>query len=523
MTSKKLKLILTVVVLVLSSYNVASAAEEAKTISVNGDFDKGLTGWQRSGDVAVEKINGLEGHFSVRIGPGAGSIMQRITVGSDNHMMLSARIDAASTGRAKLDLRFLDENGRELMTIDSDKDMRPAKEKGEIRDYLKPHPLTESVEIVISKTTAPGYVLLDQVKLESYTENDPSLKGTGNLAEIMKPLWKGNVVSNEAVLMVSQDGKPALGTLMFQPTRIRSVTDYGGSVNYRDGVDFTSQGRTLICTPNSRMTQIKDTELLKGDLKWNVVGGKQVLVTYEHSDSWAGPVQSYAGEYLPKTIGKLSRHLPLKIVAFGDSITFGLGSSRLLKTPPFQAPWIELFTDELRRIYSDPEIALYNSSQSGADSNWAGAMAERMVASLDPDLVLIAFGQNDFWSISPDAFQNNISQIIQSVRSKNPNVEFLLISTMRFDPAYSVDSTYWDAVSQYDSKLKALTGVGLQLVDMTNISGAVFAAKSPKDCLNDPLHPNDYLSRWYAQSAVAALSPVPTGRVLPLPSPGSGH
>jgi lysophospholipase L1-like esterase len=257
------------------------------------------------------------------------------------------------------------------------------------------------------------------------------------------------------------------------------------------------------------MTQIRSTDLLKGDLQWNVVGGKQLLVTYEHSDQWTGPAQSYVGESLPKTMQKLIAHAPLKIVAFGDSITFGLGSSRMMKIPPLQAPWIELFTNELSKIHGDPSITLYNSSQSGADSNWARAMAQRMVASLDPDLVLIAFGQNDFWSVSPATFASNISAIIQSVRSKNPNAEFLLVSTMRFDPVYSADATYWDAVSQYDARLRALTGAGVQLVDMTDISGAVFAAKSPKDCLNDPLHPNDYLSRWYAQSAVAALSPVP--------------
>jgi lysophospholipase L1-like esterase len=502
------KHILAIVALVLSIHQVALAAEETRTITVNGDFEKGLTGWRSSGDVAIEKVRGHEGHFSVRIGPGAGSITQRVAVGSGNHMMLSVLIDAASTGTANVALRFLDGSGKELMVIDSDKDIKPGKEKGKISDYLKPHPLTESVEIVVSKTTAPGYVLVNQVKLETYTENDPSLKGTGDLAEIMKPLWKGNVVSNEAVLMMSRDGKPGLGTLMFQPTRILSVTDYAGSVHYREGVDFTSQGRTLICTPDSRMTQIKSTDLLKGDLQWNVVGGKQVLVTYEHSDPWTGPAQSYVGEFLPNTMQKLTARAPLKIVAFGDSITFGLGSSRMLKIPPFQAPWIELFTNQLSQIYRDPSITLYNSSQSGADSNWARTMAQRMVASLHPDLVLIAFGQNDFWSVSPDVFVSNISSIIQAVRSENSNAEFLLVSPMRFDPAYSVDNTYWDTVSQYDSRLRALTGVGVQLVDMTAISGAVFAAKSPKDSLNDPLHPNDYLSRWYAQSAVAALSPV---------------
>lgn len=506
MIGKKLKHILAIAAFVLAISPVALGAEDTKTITVNGDFEKGLTGWRSSGDVAIETVKALEGHPRVRIGPGAGSITQRIAVGGDNHMMFSAQIDAASTGTAILALRFLDGSGNELMVIDSARDMKPSKEKGRISDYLKPHPLTESVEIVVSKTTAPGYVLVDLVKLETYTENDPSVRGTGDLAEIMKPMWKGNVVFNEAVLMLSRDGKPGLGTLMFQPTRILSVTDYGGSVNYREGVDFTSQGRALICTPNSRMTQIKSADLLKGDLKWNVVGGKQVLVSYEHDDLWTGLTQGYIGALLPNTIQKLTTHAPLKVVAFGDSITFGVGSSRMLKIAPFQPPWIELFTNELRRIYTNPSITLYNSSQSGADSNWARTMAQRMVASLDPDLVLIAFGQNDFWSVSPDTFRSNISSVIQTVRSESPNAEFLLVSTMRFDPAYSVDNTYWDTVSQYDSKLKALTGVGVQLVDMTTISGTVFAAKSPKDSLNDPLHPNDYLSRWYAQSAVAALS-----------------
>jgi hypothetical protein len=78
---------------------------------------------------------------------------------------------------------------------------------------------------------------------------------------------------------------------------------------------------------------------------------------------------------------------------------------------------------------------------------------------------------------------------------------------MRFDPAYAADAIYWDNVIQYDSQLRALRGPGVQLIDMTAISGAVFAAKAPKDCLNDVLHPNDYLSRWYAQSLTAALVP----------------
>jgi lysophospholipase L1-like esterase len=141
-------------------------------------------------------------------------------------------------------------------------------------------------------------------------------------------------------------------------------------------------------------------------------------------------------------------------------------------------------------------------------SQWGKDFAQRMVVSLQPDLVLIAFGQNDFWSVSANSFATNITDIIHTIRAQNPKAEFLLISPLRFDPTYTTNSEYWNAVGGYAKKLKAMTGPGMQFVDMTAISEWVYAAKKPKDCMNDPLHPNDYFARWYAQSLVAALDPV---------------
>jgi|GEM_PF-452699 len=488
---------------------LAASQDSSRNVIENGGFENGLSAWKVSGDVTLDKNAPLGKKASVRIGPGRGSVSQRIQVGPDNHLMSSAIIKSEPTGIAKMTVRFLDSNGNEVMILDSETDMKSGAEPQKLSRYMKPHPFTASVEIVISKDSAPGYVIVNNVSLNLYEENDPKLKSTENLAEVMKPLWEGNTVSNEAVLMLAQDGKPASGTLMFKPMRILSVTDYGTTAHYQEGMDFTLDGRTLRCTANSRIPQVKDADLLKGELKWNVVGGKQALVTYEHNDAWTGPVQPYVGGLLPNTMQRLSAHEPLKVVAYGDSITFGIGSSRMLKIPPFQAPWIELFIQKLQQVYSDPSITLYNSSQSGADSNWAKSMTQKMVSSLNPDLVVIAFGQNDFWSVTADEFASNISSVIQTVRQKNPQAEFLLISTMRFDPAYSSKNAYWDVAGQYESRLRSLTGPGVQLVDFTTISGAVFAAKEPKDCLNDPLHPNDYLSRWYAQSAAAALTPAP--------------
>jgi hypothetical protein len=94
-----------------------------------------------------------------------------------------------------------------------------------------------------------------------------------------------------------------------------------------------------------------------------------------------------------------------------------------------------------------------------------------------------------------------------AIRDKNPNCEFLLVSPLRFDPSYTTNSQYWDVVGEYATKLKGMTTKGVQFVDVTGISELVYAAKKPKDCLNDPLHPNEYFARWYAQCLAAAFDP----------------
>jgi lysophospholipase L1-like esterase len=497
----------------LTTFCMALAADQDSNLVVNGGFEDGLKAWQITGNVQLETNNPLDGKASVIIGPGAGSLAQRIETGSGNALTVSAILPSQRTNGWVLAVRFLDKEGRELMRVDSLADIqRDKKDPRRIDHYMQPHPLTKWVEIVISKDSSEGTVLVDQVGLDMPDENAASLNPTCNLDQAMQPFWPGNKVYDEAVLMLSQAGKPAAGQLLFHPSRIISVQDYGLATNYAEGMDYTVDGRNLICTASSRLPQVRAEDLLKGEFKWNVVGGKQVMVTYEHDDTWNHPLPAFAGNGLPNTIKKLEARAPLTMVAYGDSITHGYGESRLSHIRPFLPPWPELFVHRLETIHQDQHIQLYNSSQSGATSQWGKDYAERMVCSLNPDLVLIAFGQNDFWSVPADSFATNIADIMQTVREKNPNTEFILVSTLRFDPAYTTNSQYWNRVGEYARKLKAMTGPGVQFVDLTAISEWVYAAKKPKDCMNDPLHPNDYFARWYAQSLVATLDPV-SGRV----------
>jgi lysophospholipase L1-like esterase len=481
---------------------------------VNGGFGDGLKGWQTTGDVHLQ-TNIADGKVSACIGPGAGSLVQRIETGGGNAFTLSALILSRHTNGWILTLHFFNKDGDEIMKVDSATDIKV--KGGKIDHYMQPHPLTKWVQIGISKNSSGGEVLIDHLGLDMPDENAVNLTPACDIDQGMRPFWLGTNVNNEAVLMLSQDGKPASGRLLFHPTRIISVRDYGLTTNYVEGKDYTVDGQALVYTPTSSMPQVRDKDLETGEYKWNVVGGKQVMVTYEHDEMWKRPIPEYLGQGLPNTMEKLKAHKPLTVVAYGDSITHGYGESRLSHILPYLPPWPELFVRRLGEIYHDEHIQFYNSSQSGATSRWGKDCAQSMVAMLKPDLVLIAFGQNDFWSISPDAFVTNITDIIHEVREKNPSAEFLLISPLRFDPAYTTNSEYWNAVGEYAKMMKAVTRPGLhfrpgvQFVDMTGISERVYAAKKPKDCMNDPLHPNDYFARWYAQSVLAALDPDSAG------------
>lgn len=512
MSSAVLRLVSSLCGLLLAWPVVSGSAQSSQRV-LNGAFEQGLQGWESSGDVHLETNHPLAGKISVSLGPGTGSLTQRIRTRSGNDFTVSANIQSQGNDCVLL-LRFLDKDRREVMRVDSLTDMKPSKEDPhKFNHFMEAHPLTEWIEISLLKNSPHGTVLVDQVGLEMTDENAAGLQAKCDLNEAMQPFWLGKKVFNEAVLMVSENGRPAAGRLMFQPSRILSVQDYGLATNYSEGQDWVAEGQTLICTASSRIPYVQDESLLKGELKWNSVGGKQIMVTYEHEDHWTHPLPAFVGPGLPNTLSKLKARAPLRVVAYGDSITHGVGASRLSHIPPFLPPWPELFARRLQALYQDPDIQLYNSAQSGATSSWAEKYAERMVATLNPDLVLVAFGQNDFWGISATDFEKNITSVLQTVRKKNPKVEFLLVSTMRFDPAYTTNSQYWNVVGEYAARLKGMRAPGVQFVDMTALSAWVYADKKPQDCLNDPLHPDDYLARWYAQSVAAALDPA-SGRWL---------
>jgi lysophospholipase L1-like esterase len=327
-----------------------------------------------------------------------------------------------------------------------------------------------------------------------------------DLRQYLEPFWRADTIYNETVLLYPDEGR-----LMFQPDRVLSVRSFGLDTVYREGVDFRIEGRKLVRLAGSWMPFQADTSFdRKNDLAWYNLQSQWVVVTYTHHDVWSGPVPAYKGDRLPGVLGLLRDGKPVTIVAYGMSITRGFNVSGYDRVAPYMPAYMDLFSFGLGMRFPRADVKLYNAGLPGSTVSWGAQYVSSYVTPLKPDLVVIDFGMNDFWRMTPAEFGDSVKSIVRQVRSVRPQAEFLLLANMKFDPEYVLDSDknkpfYVRNLAGYRDVLAGMEGPGIVMTDMTVLSDAIYHLKKAKDCIVNPLHPNDYLARWYAQGMLATL------------------
>ena len=113
--------------------------------------------------------------------------------------------------------------------------------------------------------------------------------------------------------------------------------------------------------------------------------------------------------------------------------------AEIMDMSPFMPPISTMVTAQLKKSYDNNNITEINTSVGGMHSEWGKEQAAERVAKYNPDLVIIGFGMNDSGltvevngaksAVDVARYEANIRAIITSVRSKNPNAEFILVST----------------------------------------------------------------------------------------------
>ncbi len=339
------------------------------------------------------------------------------------------------------------------------------------------------------------------------------------LSESLSPIWASARMVNETILPVSTNGAPAEGHLLFTPSGSVTVRSYALDTTYQEGADYVVDGCTIRLLPGSSIPFATRDQLYPdsadaapGTMKsckggyvaytegsyWN---DHQIAVSYDHLDSWGGPVPFDGKGTLAATKTKLKSGKPIKIALLGDSISAGASASK--SHPPYIPGWGELLIHGLRdRFQSD--ITFVNPSRGGATSGWGKKVTPDFIVPEKPDLFIIAFGMNDANATSVESYLASIKTIMGMVSAENPDTEFILVASM-------MRNENWRPLTPmngYLAALKTLESEHVAVADVWSVSETILKTKRFGDISGNHInHPNDFMVRIYAQVTGALLGP----------------
>ncbi len=360
--------------------------------------------------------------------------------------------------------------------------------------------------------------------------------------QILNKIWKDNMVYQEPICF-SEDinGTQFGGTLLFEPSRIISIVSYDGAISYRENIDYIVVGKRIVRTEKSQIPFLPRSVYCKpyigaSETNWvRLPGGAeymevvsdiyrwQVLVTYEHDMCWKGVVPANMAAHLPLFYNLINHgNRSIRAVFFGDSITAGWEASGcnehasdmvtldeyhvLIQHPPFQPSWAELVSKSLRIRYPDADFIKINRAAGGSTTSWGVQHVNQLVNPENPDIVFLAFGMNSMWD-NAEKYQEEIMQIINQIRSKHSQCEFVLISPMvpnteiaGFQGHYLQE--HQNALFRIANSTQGVIVAPVYSVFCEMVSRGKTYYELTGNCIN---HPNDFSIRIYAQTILSTL------------------
>ena len=342
--------------------------------------------------------------------------------------------------------------------------------------------------------------------------------------DMYKPVWLGDTVYEESLVVVEEADGTKVGKLLYEPTEIIRVNDYTRKEEYAAS-EYRIEGKNLILTETSTMPYLTYEQYYEADItdmpgmqtQTGSEPGRNILftesasllryhvnVTYRHADTWQGTVPVYQGDKLPNTMKKLKEDKSLSLFMTGDSIAAGCSSSALLNIEPFRPSFGVGFELELESWY-DADVEFENKAVGGWTSQNGRDHIEEQMVEYAPDLAIIAFGMNDgSFNVPNSTFESNIRDIIEAVRDASPDCEFILIATILANPE-------WSGVGTQGNYLEVLNTIaadtaGCAVMDMTSFTEELYKHKRGMDMLtNNVNHPSDFLQRGYIEQLMTLV------------------
>ncbi len=203
------------------------------------------------------------------------------------------------------------------------------------------------------------------------------------------------------------------------------------------------------------------------------------------------PARAVAPDMLQRgqdLVARLQQGSPVTVVAFGDSLTQGMGTDGRHIFP-------RLFADYLAYRFPKSQVRLVVQGHPGETTAGALRRAEAEVIMENPDLVLVQFGGNDMGTgRSVNAFRNDLTRLLGLVATRTQAVVIACLNPIEAEDPDNV----W---SQTGREVAAASGVAVADLDRTIREGD-HDSRGP---FPYGYHPGDFTQVIMARAVLAAF------------------
>jgi len=379
------------------------------------------------------------------------------------------------------------------------------------------------------------------------------------------PYWTTDVMYNETVLMLTDDGTNFAGDLLYVPVEVLSVMNHDRTVTYTAGVNYTVSGKKIVGVSglpgfHSSITNSGDTSWIDGNTYTNVgswqdprgISGNnycvlensiytegnlfrtnylQVTYTYDPSQVDNTILTQHDASKLTGLRAKLEAGQSISMLTIGDSITAGCSTTgEMLNCAPYQPSYTTLVAKEIERIYgvsvnivrcavggTESDYLLssgeYHTSYVSGTAGQGASSFNTALANNEFDLAIIAYGMNDQGANrSKESYKHNIKATADKLLADSPNCNIVFVNTFPRSPMADAGK---DRLNRYADYLAALNELSsdygtakTKVINMYAVGdhymttlGKAYSEISSSNYN----HPNDFFHRIYAQNVMAAI------------------
>lgn len=348
--------------------------------------------------------------------------------------------------------------------------------------------------------------------------------------DYLTPIWEEEQIFRETFTMIEENGQCS-APFLYEPDKIIKVESYDGRIEYAEGKDWFIKDGHIFLTPESRIprtgwngiyfSNLAEAEEEKKQLppdfglppiatadgryiKLFAIGHPwiiyqwQIAVTYTTKEKWQGYTPEPGLNLLPRFNQKLRSEKSVKVVLYGDSISYGFDCTGIYELEPKQPTWADLIRDSLSKRFNIA-VELINASRSGENSDWALAHIDELVIKEKPDLVILGFGMND--RCPGGEYRIKTEKLKNKIQRELPDTEIILIATSIPNTLLNTEPlNFYAYQDEYAKALEPLCGQGCVIANIQDVQRVIMKRKRYIDITGNNInHPNDFFARIHGQ------------------------